>query len=80
MSVTSTRCAVCNELSHGQMFCSQQCKDEYDEVSERLWEITTQELDDLEYDAEEGPFEEYGNESEPYLDDYYSPYKREWLE
>jgi hypothetical protein len=72
MSNTSSRCEVCNTLSHGERFCSKECEDEYNEVSERLWEIN-QDSDVEEYALS------FEDEDPPYLDDYYAPYKKEWL-
>lgn len=72
MSATAKRCIVCNELTYtNHSFCSAQCQDEYNEVSERCWELNANDIDNYQYEENEDP---------PYLDDYYAPYKKDWLE
>ncbi len=64
MSATDSRCIVCNSESMGNQFCSQQCEDDYNEVSEKLWELDKEWIDN-QREPEDDP---------PYLDDYYAPY------
>ncbi len=61
-----SRCYVCNKLSHGEMFCSQECKDEYDEVSERLYELNQDDEEPPYLDDYYAPYEFCINDFDPY--------------
>lgn len=77
MSVTSKRCDVCNELTYtDSVYCSAQCQDEANRLYDEIANDNEMTIEDLE---EMNDFLNKEDE-EPYLDDYYSPYKREWLE
>ena len=70
MSGTSQRCMVCNELTYtNSVYCSSQCQEE----SDRLFDEIANDIDNRE--EEPGFFEQLGE-----LDEYYAPYKKEWLE
>lgn len=73
MSGTSKRCDVCNELTYtNSVYCSSQCQDEanrvYDDIANAQEPLSDEEWESI---MENEP---------PYLDDYYSPYKKEWLD